>query len=234
MSHASVLLYAFCAGLVAALVSRVYIQRLYRQNNMTRYSKGISPRKAAEMMLHGHGDVRVVVGGISSDGAVYNGREKTLSIAGQAADRFLVTGLSATLHECGHAIQHRRHPRLARFVSFTSRLLMKMTIPALLIIIVGIAMRRELIYLIGIGVYCAMFVWNIVTIPYEGHANRLADDFLDRAKILNVHERVLYTKLSIAILFCSFANMFYSFVLLLKLVGVLLIGRGKRAATESK
>jgi Zn-dependent membrane protease YugP len=199
-----------------------------------RYSSQKTVLSVARAMLRGYADIDITIGETAADTAIYKSSERKLNISDRIANHAIITGLAVTLHECGHAIMHHRSPVFTGMIAFISRTLIKLTLPALVCVIAGLIMRLEWLCISGMGVFCTLFIWNILTVFYEAHASKFAGDFLRKNKILTENEQMVFAKLTFVIDICAFAGMYASIMLVARVIGMFFVGREKPLVPNGK
>ena len=175
-----------------------YIVQHNVQSKFEKYSKmpianGMTGREIAEKMLHDNGiyDVKVTsVGGMLTDH--YNPSNKTVNLSEGVYNTCSVSAAAVAAHECGHAVQHARHPlkvifpagdersALVPVVQFSSSIVSW-------VLLAGIFMVNTFpqLLLIGICLFAMSTLFSFVTLPVEIDASRRALVWLNRAGITN-------------------------------------------------
>lgn len=175
--------------IVAAVIS--LIAQLLVSSRFSKYSKvasrsGFTGAQAASHILQSQGiydvSIRRVSGNLTDH---YDPRSKTLNLSESVYDNYSVAAVGVAAHECGHAIQHARgYAPLA----FRSALVPVANLGAKLswlFIILGIifSMNQTLLY-IGIIMFSAAVLFQLVTLPVEFNASGRALKLLKETGIL--------------------------------------------------
>jgi hypothetical protein len=175
--------------IIAAVIS--LIAQLLVNSRFSKYSNvasrsGMTGAQAAEMILRSQGiyDVSIQrVSGKLTDH--YNPKDKTLNLSDSVYGSRSVAAIGVAAHECGHAIQHARgyaplsiRSSLVPVANIGSKL-------SWLFIILGIlfSMNQTLLY-IGIIMFSAAVLFQIVTLPVEFNASARALRLLSDTGIL--------------------------------------------------
>lgn len=179
--------------IIAAVISLIAQARV--SSAFSKYSSvlarcGMTGAMAAERILHSQGihdvTVRRVSGKLTDH---YNPKDKTLNLSDSVYDRISIAAIGVAAHECGHAIQHARHYAP---LSFRSALVPVANIGSKLswfFIILGIIMsfNQTLLY-VGIIMFSAAVLFQLVTLPVEFNASSRALALLSSEGILAADE----------------------------------------------
>lgn len=175
--------------IVAVVIS--LIAQLLVSSRFSKYSKvasrsGFTGAQAASHILQSQGiydvSIRRVSGNLTDH---YDPRSKTLNLSQSVYDNYSVAAVGVAAHECGHAIQHARgyaplvfRSALVPVANLGSKL-------SWLFIILGIflSMNQTLLY-IGIIMFSAAVLFQIVTLPVEFNASGRALKLLKENGIL--------------------------------------------------
>lgn len=178
---------------VAAIIS--LIAQFLVNSRFSKYSKvqsrsGLTGAQTAERILQSQGiyDVSIQrVSGKLTDH--YDPRNKTLNLSDAVYNSSSVAAVGVAAHECGHAIQHAKgyvplafRSALVPVANLGSKL-------SWLFIILGIlfSMNQTLLY-IGIIMFSAAVLFQIVTLPVEFNASGRALHLLSETGILQRDE----------------------------------------------
>lgn len=179
--------------LIAAMIS--LIAQFLVNSRFSKYSKvqsrsGLTGAQTAERILQSQGiyDVSIQrVSGKLTDH--YDPRNKTLNLSDAVYNSSSVAAVGVAAHECGHAIQHAKgyvplafRSALVPVANLGSKL-------SWLFIILGIlfSMNQTLLY-IGIIMFSAAVLFQIVTLPVEFNASGRALHLLSETGILQRDE----------------------------------------------
>ena len=179
--------------IIAAVISLA--AQLKVKSTFAKYSKvhsrtGMTGAMAAERLLHSQGiyDVTIQrVGGKLTDH--YDPRNKTLNLSESVYNNTSVASVGVAAHECGHAIQHATGylplnirsalVPVANFGSYASWIF----------IILGLVFAHsQLLINIGIIMFSAAVLFQLVTLPVEFNASGRALKLLDSQGILGEDE----------------------------------------------
>ncbi len=179
--------------IIAAIIS--LIAQFLVSSTFSKYSKvgsyrGITGAQAAEMILRnqGIGDVTIRrVSGKLTDH--YNPGNKTLNLSDSVYGSTSVAAVGVAAHECGHAIQHARsyaplsiRSALVPIANIGSQL-------SWIFIMLGVVLSfNQMLITIGIVMFSAAVLFQLVTLPVEFNASSRALRELKSLGILNRDE----------------------------------------------
>lgn len=171
---------------VLSLAASARVKSTYKKFSSVRSASGITGAEAAERILHRNGiyDVRIErVSGDLTDH--YDPRNKVLRLSDTVYGSTSVAAVGVAAHECGHAIQHQN--------SYVPLKIRGAIAPAASIgagiswplIIVGIILGgSSLLINIGIILFSAAVLFQLVTLPVEFNASSRALRVLSDTGIL--------------------------------------------------
>ncbi|MBC2575643.1 zinc metallopeptidase [Peptostreptococcus canis] len=154
-----------------------------------RASKGMTGQEVARRILDHNGlrsvPVYAVEGNLTDH---YDPRNKTVSLSKEVYYGTSITSVSVAAHECGHAIQDQ--------VSYAPMLFRSAIVPVVnfasslswIIIMAGFFFIRDLLW-IGIILFSATVIFQIVTLPVEFNASSRALAQLETLGILGPEEK---------------------------------------------
>jgi hypothetical protein len=175
--------------IIAAVISLV--AQFLVSSRFSKYSKvasrsGMTGAQAAEAILRSQGIYDVSIQRVSGNLTDhYNPKDKTLNLSDSVYGSNSVAAVGVAAHECGHAIQHAKgyaplsiRSSLVPVANIGSKL-------SWLFIILGIifSMNQMLLY-IGILMFSAAVLFQIVTLPVEFNASARALRLLSDTGIL--------------------------------------------------
>lgn len=213
-------------GVVFSMLASARVNGTFNKYAGVRSHSGITGREAAERILRSNGiyDVTVhhIPGRLTDH---YDPRNKTLGLSDSTYNSSSVAAIGVAAHECGHAVQHavgyaplKIRGALVPAANFGSSI-------AWPLIIIGLFMNGKMsLVLINLGIllFSAAVLFQIVTLPVEFNASRRAVKGLETSGML-YPEEVKATKevLGAAALtyVASAASMILQFLRLLLLTG---------------
>jgi Zn-dependent membrane protease YugP len=184
-------------GLVISLAASARVRLTFNKYSRVRSISGLTGAEAAERILARSGiyDVKIErAGGMLSDH--YDPRKKVLRLSDSVYGQNSVAAVGVAAHECGHALQHHEHyaPLMLRstlvpVASFGSFIAWPLILIGLLI---GSTNSQFLIDL-GIILFSAAVLLQLITLPVEFNASRRAVARLGETGIL-YGEEIDHTK----------------------------------------
>lgn len=166
-------------GLILAALASWYVRSTFRRYADVPLQRGLSGAEAAGAVLRSAGvtDVRIEpTQGFLSDH--YDPSEKVLRLSADVYSGRSVSAAGVAAHEAGHAIQHARRYGL---MSVRQALVLPARIGSqlsYLAIIAGLILHVIGIAWLGVFLFSAIFLFELVTLPVELDASRRAKERL--------------------------------------------------------
>ena len=166
-------------GLILAALASWYVRSTFRRFSQVPLARGLSGAEAAAAVLRSAGvtDVRIEpTQGFLSDH--YDPSEKVLRLSPDVYSGRSVSAAGVAAHEAGHAIQHARRYGL---MSVRQALVMPARIGSQLsyiAIIAGLILHVIGLAWLGVLLFSAIFLFELVTLPVELDASRRAKERL--------------------------------------------------------
>ena len=179
-------------GVVICMLASANVNRTFQKYSRIRSHSGMTGREAAERLLHANGiyDVTVqrVAGNLKDH---FDPRNKTLNLSDSTYASTSVAAIGVAAHECGHAVQHANgyaplkiRGSLVPVANFGSTL-------AWPLILIGFLIQGNasvLLINLGILLFSAAVLFQIVTLPVEFNASSRALKSLETNGILYTEE----------------------------------------------
>ena len=175
-------------GVVICMIASARVNSVFSTYSRMRSHSGMTGKEAAERILRKNGiyDVRVIhIPGNLTDH--YDPRNKTLGLSDTVYNSSSVAAVGVAAHECGHAVQHSVgyaplsiRGALVPVANFGSALSWPL-------IIIGLFMGGQMSSLLinlGILLFSAAVLFQIVTLPVEFNASRRAVRVLETLGML--------------------------------------------------
>ena len=173
-------------GVLICVAASARVNRTFDRFSRVRSYSGMTGKESAERILRSSGiyDVQVIhIPGNLTDH--YNPGKKTLGLSDTVYNSASVAAIGVAAHECGHAVQHatgyaplKIRGALVPAANFGS-------MAAWPLILIGLLMNGDTAILfinLGILVFSAAVLFQIVTLPVEFNASRRAVRVLDSVK----------------------------------------------------
>lgn len=175
-------------GAVICIAASARVKNVFARYSRIQSHSGLTGREAAEQILHRNGiyDVQVIhIGGNLTDH--YNPGNKTLGLSDTVYNSTSVAAIGVAAHECGHAVQHARGyvPLAIRGSLVPVANIGSMA--AWPLILIGLFMNGQTaIFFINLGilVFSAAVLFQIVTLPVEFNASGRAVKVLESSGML--------------------------------------------------
>ena len=175
-------------GVLICVAASARVNRTFDRFSRVRSYSGMTGKEAAERILRNNGiyDVQVIhIPGNLTDH--YNPGKKTLGLSDTVYNSASVAAIGVAAHECGHAVQHatgyaplKIRGALVPAANFGS-------MAAWPLILIGLLMNGDTAILfinLGILVFSAAVLFQIVTLPVEFNASRRAVRVLESSGML--------------------------------------------------
>ena len=175
-------------GVVICMAASSRVRSVFSRYSRVRSHSGMTGKEAAEQILRRNGiyDVQVIhIPGNLTDH--YNPGKKTLGLSDSVYNSSSVAAIGVAAHECGHAVQHAVgyaplsiRGALVPVANFGSALSWPL-------ILVGLLMNSQMSALLinlGILLFSAAVLFQIVTLPVEFNASGRAVKVLESSGML--------------------------------------------------
>lgn len=216
-------------GAVICMIASARVKGTFNKYSQLRSMSGMNGAQVAQRVLQAAGiydvQVRHVSGGLTDH---YDPRTKTVNLSDPVYNATSVAALGVAAHECGHAIQHAKsyaplsiRSALVPIANFGSMLAW----PVILIGLLFNTRSSGLIIDIGILLFSAAVLFQLVTLPVEFDASRRALVMLRTQGIL-ADDELRYTRRvlkSAALTYVASAA-----AAILQLLRIILITNGRR------
>ena len=215
-------------GALVSLIASLNVNGTFKRYNRVKSSMNITAQQAAEAILEASEiyDVRIerISGNLTDH---YSPSEKVLRLSDSVYGSTSVAAIGVAAHECGHAIQHdvEYGPLKLRSASVpVANIGSKLSWP---LILLGLVLGYTGLARIGIYLFVAVLVFQIITLPVEFDASHRALKVLEERKMLEGKELSGARKVLSAAAMTYVAAVFSSILQLLRLV-MLVQGNGRR------
>lgn len=210
-------------GVVISLIASARVQSTFRKYDTVRSRTGMTGAEAARRLLQSQGIYDVSVQRVSGNLTDhYDPGNKILRLSDSTFNAASVAAVGVAAHECGHAMQHAQgyvplkvRSALVPVANFGSRF-------SMVLIVAGVFFGQVLIEA-GILLFCAVVLFQVVTLPVEFNASRRALRLLGDNGILCDEEVGMTRKVLRAAALTYVASALMSALQLVRLV--LLYGR---------
>jgi len=184
------LLLVMLPGLLLSGGASMLVRSAFNKYSQIGTRRGFTGAQAAQRLLDSAGitDVEVIpTQGYLSDH--YNPSNKTLALSESVYSSRSVAAVGVACHEAGHAIQHADSyaPLAARsalvpVASIGSNL-------SYLVLFVGVIMQMQPVAIAGVLLFCAVVLFQLVTLPVEFDATARAKRLAVESGVIDADER---------------------------------------------
>ena len=215
--------------LIPVLILSVYAQ-IKVSSSFSRYSRernrrGVTGAQAAYAVLRAHGvhdvDIQPCRGQLTDH---YDPRDNTIYLSEPVYNAATVAAVGVAAHEAGHAVQYamgygpvRIRSAIIPMTQFGSKF-------AVVALMLGLALYSQPIFALGIVLFSATTVFQLVTLPVEFDASARALGTIDGTSLLDGEERKGAKKVLTAAALTYVAALLMSLVQLLRYL-LIFVGR---------
>lgn len=131
----------------------------------------------------------------------YNVNKKLIILSNDVFDNKSVGALAVSMHELGHAVQHKNKSFLFKlyvFISFLNKITSFLLLPLIIFLIVSMFLEIQYFHLALILIfvfYLINLLARIIIIPLEKNASKLAINLLKEYNIFDVNELKMANRL---------------------------------------
>ena len=172
--------------LVLGLAAQAWVKRAFAEGSKVKASSGLTGAQVSRQMLDSGGLQNVTVEGIAGQlSDHYDPRSKTMRLSAPVGGSNSVAAVAVAAHETGHAFQDARQETgfklrgaLVPATGFASQAWFP-------IFLIGIFMQATQLALIGVALFAAIVVFQLVTLPVEFGASKKAMAMLSTQGIIS-------------------------------------------------
>lgn len=206
-------------ALMLAIWAQVQVKTTYRKYSRVPNSRGMTGAYAAQAVLNFYGitDVRIeqVSGNLTDH---YDPRSKVIRLSDGVYNSSTVAAIGIACHEAGHAAQHAENYapiKIRNAIIPVCNIGSTIGIPLALI---GWIFSFSILIYVGLGLYAAVFIFQVATLPVEFNASRRAIKVIDETQLLRDDEIGGAKKVLAAAAMTYVASMMVSLANLLRLL----------------
>ncbi len=182
-------LFLVVPALLIALWAQINVSTTFRKYNNVRNVRGITADEAARYILDDNGlySVRIerVSGNLSDH---YDPRSNVIRLSDSTYGNSSVGAIGVAAHEVGHAIQHATGYlpiKIRQAIIPITQIGSTIAIP---LAVLGIIMSWDILITVGILLFCAVVLFQLITLPVEFNASNRALKTLENKNILEGRE----------------------------------------------
>lgn len=206
-------------ALLLAIWAQVQVKTTYRKYSRVPNSRGMTGAYVAQAVLNFYGitDVRIerVSGNLTDH---YDPRSKVIRLSDGVYNSSTVAAIGIACHEAGHAAQHAENYapiKIRNAIIPVCNIGSTIGIPLALI---GWIFSFSILIYVGLGLYAAVFIFQVATLPVEFNASRRAIKVIDETQLLRDDEIGGAKKVLAAAAMTYVASMMVSLANLLRLL----------------
>lgn len=206
-------------ALMLAIWAQVQVKTTCRKYSRVPNSRGMTGAYAAQAVLNFYGitDVRIerVSGNLTDH---YDPRSKVIRLSDGVYNSSTVAAIGIACHEAGHAAQHAENYapiKIRNAIIPVCNIGSTIGIPLALI---GWIFSFSILIYVGLGLYAAVFIFQVATLPVEFNASRRAIKVIDETQLLRDDEIGGAKKVLAAAAMTYVASMMVSLANLLRLL----------------
>lgn len=206
-------------AMLLAIWAQVQVKTTYRKYSRVPNSRGMTGAYAAQAVLNFYGitDVRIerVSGNLTDH---YDPRSKVIRLSDGVYNSSTVAAIGIACHEAGHAAQHAENYapiKIRNAIIPVCNIGSTIGIPLALI---GWIFSFSILIYVGLGLYAAVFIFQVATLPVEFNASRRAIKVIDETQLLRDDEIGGAKKVLAAAAMTYVASMIVSLANLLRLL----------------
>ncbi len=214
-------LFLVIPALIISVIAQIMVKSTYRKMSKVMNARGLTGANAAAAVLRHYGihDVKIEsVNGTLSDH--YDPRSKVIRLSDGVYSNASIAAVGIACHEAGHAAQHAE--KYAP-ISIRNKILPVCKIGSyagIPLAFVGYWMGFEPLILIGLALYSAIAVFQLVTLPVEFNASKRALAVISEAGLLGDEERSKASKVLTAAAMTYVASLAVTFANLIRFVAL--------------
>ncbi len=219
------LLIATIVVMILGFVAQSKVQSTFKKFSSMKSSRGIAAWQIAQNLLNkGGSDVRLTrVGGSLTDH--YNPKKKTVGLSESVYDSDSVSAIAVAAHEIGHVMQYKNGYAPIKIRNAILPIAQIGSTLAPIIVLIGVFMEAFGIAIIGVYLFGALLLFQLITLPVEFNASSRAIDMLVDGGYLADSEKVYAKKVLNAAAMTYVVSALATLVTFLRL---LLVARGSR------
>ncbi len=180
------------AGVVLSMIASKKMQATFSKYAKVRSLTGITGKEAAARILQAEGITDVTIEHVSGNLTDhYDPQSKTVRLSDATFDNPSVAAIGVAAHECGHVIQHHQGYAPLKWRTAlvpVANLGSSISWPLILVGLLINSSSSALLINIGIALFTAAVLFQVVTLPVEFNASSRALKIAGNAGLLNPDE----------------------------------------------
>ena len=177
------------AAFIFSIFTSINVKGTFRKYNKMPSSRGMSAADIARQILDSNGLYNVQVTRVSGELTDhYDPRTNTVALSAPVYDSVSVGAIGVAAHEVGHAIQYAENYTPIRIRMAILPVAQFGSSAWILFFILGIVFNMPILRGIGIGLFAAIVLFQLITLPVEFNASHRALATIKNQGILFVAE----------------------------------------------
>ena len=188
VSYETIML-ALIVVFILSLIAQGKVKRVFKRYNTVPAARSIPAYAAAQEMLLDNGSsvtVQPVQGSLTDH---YDPRTDTVGLSTEVYNSSSVAALAIAAHEIGHVLQYQENYAPIKWRTTVLPVANLGASFGPLMILIGLFMNLYPLAVIGLALYGAMFLFQLVTLPVEFNASRRGLELLDRGGYIDYENR---------------------------------------------
>ena len=179
------------AAFIFSIFTSINVKGTFRKYNKMPSSRGMSAADIARQILDSNGLYNVQVTRVSGELTDhYDPRTNTVALSAPVFDSVSVGAIGVAAHEVGHAIQYAENYTPIRIRMAILPVAQFGSSAWILFFILGIVFNMPILRGIGIGLFAAIVLFQLITLPVEFNASNRAIHTLESQNMLAPDELV--------------------------------------------
>lgn len=209
---------------IITIWAQARVSSTYKKYSQIRAQSGVTGREFAQSMLRQNDIPGVTVQPIAGDMTDhFDPRNNTVSLSEGVYDKNTIAAVSIAAHECGHVLQKYKKygpMRVRNAIVPVVNIASNIAFPLILISILFSARipGLEILAQIGVWVYFAVVIFQLVTLPVEFNASKRAMANISASGVLTMQEQADAKRMLNAAAMTYVAAMLASFLSFLRLL----------------
>ena len=213
-------------AILISLFAQMKVTGTYKKYSQVLSRSGMTATEVTRMILDKNGLTNVGIESVSGSlSDHFDPRANVIRLSDTVRNDTSVASIGVAAHEAGHAVQYAKGYapiKLRNTILPLANLGSQLSVP---LILLGIVLSFEPLVSFGILAFCAVLLFQLVTLPVEFNASRRALQTLDSYNILSGDELKGSKKVLSAAAMTYVAAVLMSLAQILRLI---LINRGRR------
>ena len=207
------------AAFIFSIFTSINVKGTFRKYNKMPSSRGMSAADIARQILDSNGLYNVQVTRVSGELTDhYDPRTSTVALSAPVYDSVSVGAIGVAAHEAGHAIQYAENYTPIRIRMAILPVAQFGSSAWILFFILGIVFNMPILRGIGIGLFAAIVLFQLITLPVEFNASHRALATIKNQGILFSAEYTIAKKTLTAAAMTYVASLAVALLQLLRLI----------------